>query len=277
MFCRHLDDSRRGFQWSDRGVRRVVSPSFFLYLFAGFTEIRYFCNNLFDKTEAMIQTELKIYEQLQQFTLFQGLSRTELLQMAGNTKFGFVKLPAGKTVVREGEQCTQLHFLINGQLAANSVSDDGSYRIEEQLQAPWMLQPEALFGASTRYAITIRTLSEAHFITLSKDEVLRLLDDFLIIRLNLLNVLATQSQRRGHQPWRSCPMTLEARIVRFLIDHAVYPAGAKTVYILMERLAQELNDRRLNVSRALNAMQARGLLQLHRGRIEVPSLERLLM
>ncbi|MBR4897776.1 MAG: Crp/Fnr family transcriptional regulator [Prevotella sp.] len=225
----------------------------------------------------MIQTELKIYEQLQQFTLFQGLSRTELLQMAGNTKFGFVKMSAGKTLVREGEQCTQLQFLINGQLAANSVSDDGSYRIEEQLQAPWMLQPEALFGASTRYVITIRTLSEAHFITLSKDEVLRLLDDFLIIRLNLLNVLATQSQRRGHQPWRSCPMTLEARIVRFLIDHAVYPAGAKTVYILMERLAQELNDSRLNVSRALNAMQASGLLQLHRGRIEVPSLERLLM
>jgi DNA-binding GntR family transcriptional regulator len=45
----------------------------------------------------------------------------------------------------------------------------------------------------------------------------------------------------------------------------------------MERLAQEMNDSRLDVSRALNAMQAEGLLRLHRGRIEVPSLERLFM
>jgi len=49
------------------------------------------------------------------------------------------------------------------------------------------------------------------------------------------------------------------------------------VQILMTRLAMEVNDSRLNVSRALNAMQQRGLLRLHRGRIEVPSLERLLM
>ena len=43
----------------------------------------------------------------------------------------------------------------------------------------------------------------------------------------------------------------------------------------MERLAEEVNDSRLNISHALNAMQAEGLLQLHRGRIEIPQLERL--
>jgi hypothetical protein len=42
-------------------------------------------------------------------------------------------------------------------------------------------------------------------------------------------------------------------------------------------VAQEVGDSRLDVSNVLNAMQADGLLQLHRGRIEIPSLERLLM
>jgi DNA-binding GntR family transcriptional regulator len=45
----------------------------------------------------------------------------------------------------------------------------------------------------------------------------------------------------------------------------------------MERLAVEVNDSRLDVSRALNDMQRRGLLELHRGRIVIPSLERLFM
>jgi CRP-like cAMP-binding protein len=157
------------------------------------------------------------------------------------------------------------------------VSDDGSYRIEEQLQAPWMLQPEALFGASTRYAITIRTLSETHFITLSKDEVLRLLDDFLIIRLNLLNVLAADAQRMRHRAWQSAPKTLKERIIRFFFSRCTYPAGAKTFYVLMRQIANELNDSRLDISKELNGMEDDGLLTLYRGRIEIPMMERLLM
>ena len=65
--------------------------------------------------------------------------------------------------------------------------------------------------------------------------------------------------------------------ISFFLDHCVYPAGRKDIRILMAQLAQEVGDSRLDVSRVLNAMQAEGLLYLHRGRIEIPSLERLLM
>ena len=44
----------------------------------------------------------------------------------------------------------------------------------------------------------------------------------------------------------------------------------------MQRLADELGDSRLDVSRMLNQLQAESWLQLHRGRIEIPSLEKLL-
>ena len=229
------------------------------------------------ETTTVGSLRLKFYDQLLQFPLFQGLSRSELLQMAGNTKFGFLKLPAGKDVAHEGDPCTQLHFLVSGQLEVERASDDRSYSISEQLSAPWLLSPESLFGASTRYPYSARTLTETHFITLSKDEVLRLLDDFLIVRLNFLNLYATLSQRRNHLMWRRCPKTLSDRIVRFLLDHCVYPAGPKVLHILMTQLAEELNDSRINVSRALNDLQARGLLKLRRGCIEVPSLEHLFM
>lgn len=220
--------------------------------------------------------ELHLYDHLLRFPLFQGLSRTELMQMAGNTKFGFLKVAAGKMVVKEGDACQMFYFLVSGQLALVTRSDDRRYYVEESLSAPWLLQPDVLFGVHTRFSSSVRTVTESHFITLSKDEVLRLLDDFLIFRLNLLNLLSTQSQRRGRQQWRRTPASLRQRIVRFLMDHCVYPAGAKMVYILMEQLAHELNDSRLDISRALNALQADGLLVLHRGRIEVPSLERLI-
>ncbi len=221
--------------------------------------------------------DFRLYDSLLRFPLFQGLSRAELLQLAGQTKFGFLKLEAGKMVAREGEACRQLLFLINGSLSVTTANDDRRYSVIEELTAPWLLQPESIFGAHPQYLSSVMTLKESHFITLTKDEVLRLLDDFLIIRLNLLNLLATQSQRRGRWPWRKAPADLRQRIIRFFLDHSVYPAGSKTFRILMTQLALEVGDSRLDVSHVLNAMQDENLLRLRRGIIEIPSLEHLLM
>jgi hypothetical protein len=66
-------------------------------------------------------------------------------------------------------------------------------------------------------------------------------------------------------------------VVRFFARHCVYPAGPKMFYILMNRLAAEVNDSRLNVSRVLNQLQQEGKIILHRGRVEIPLMERLLM
>ena len=221
--------------------------------------------------------ELKLYDHLLQFQLFQGMSQNELLQLAGNTRFGFRKVQAGQQIVGDGDDGKLLFFLISGQIRVDTSSDDHSYRVSEWLTAPWLVQPEALFGATPRFTQTVTTHSDSHFITLSKDEVLRLQDDFLIFRLNLLNLLATQSQRRGRSSWRRSPRTLEERIVRFFTSHVVYPAGKKEIRILMEQLAKEVVDTRLNVSRVLNSMQYRGLVTLHRGRIVIPMLEQMFM
>ena len=44
----------------------------------------------------------------------------------------------------------------------------------------------------------------------------------------------------------------------------------------MTRLAEEVNDSRLNVSIQLNAMEDEGLITLQRGIITIPALEKLL-
>lgn len=220
--------------------------------------------------------QLRLYDHLLQFQLFQGLSRAELLHMAGNTKFGFMKVAGGVDVVTEDAPCQQLFFLISGSLKLTTRSIDHAYAVVEQLSAPWLIQPEVLFGSSPRFTCSARTVSEAHFITLSKDEVTRLLDDLFIVRLNMLNLLAALSQRCQLRQWRRAPQSLRERIVRFLVDHSTYPAGHKEFQILMTRLATEVGDSRLNVSRVLNQMEGEHLLTLRRGRIIVPSLEHLL-
>lgn len=220
---------------------------------------------------------LQIYDRLLQFPLFQGMSRDDLEIVAGHTRFGFMKVSAGRQIIHVGDPCNHLYFLINGTLKIESFSDDSRYSVTEQMTSPYILQQESIFGYYQRYTRNFYALTDVNFLTLDKEEVVRLSEDFLVFRLNLMNHFATQTQKLIQLQWRRSPQTLRGRIVRFFFQHVLYPAGPKTFHILMERLAEEVNDSRLDVSRALNGMQRDGLLELHRGRIEIPQLERLLM
>lgn len=218
---------------------------------------------------------LQLYDYLLQFPLFLGMSRENLAQVAGHTKFDFQKFSPGQIIVKEADACTCLYFLLSGTLEIETCADDHSYVVTEQASAPYMLQPEAIFGYYQRYTHQFKTLTECSLIAIDKSEVLRLSEEFLVFRLNLLNVFATQTQKLLSQPWRRHPATLSERIARFLVQHSVCPTGPKSFRILMTQLANEVGDSRLNVSHALNQLQHDGILRLHRGRIQVPLLERL--
>ena len=207
---------------------------------------------------------LKIYDQLLQFPLFQGMSHDDLEIVAGHIRFGFLKVSAGKRIVTAGDPCNQLYFVISGMVKVEHFADDGRFSVMEHMSAPYVIQQEAIFGYYQRYTRSVTAQTDVSLLTIDKEEMLRLLEDFLVFRLNLVNHYATQTQKLSQQLWRGAPQTLR------------YPAGTKTFFILMERLAQELNDSRLNVSRVLNQLQYEGLVELHRGRVVIPQLERLL-
>lgn len=219
---------------------------------------------------------LKIYDQLLQFPLFQGMSHDDLEIVTGHIRFGFTKIPTDKRIVTAGDPCTQLLFVISGTVKVEQHADDGSFSVLEHMSAPYVIQQEAIFGYYQRYTRTVAAQTDVSLLTIDKEEVLRLLEDFLVFRLNFVNHCATQTQKFSRQLWRTPAHTLRDRVIRFLLSHCSYPAGSKTFFILMERMAQELNDSRLNVSRVLNQLQYEGLVELHRGRIVIPQLERLL-
>lgn len=220
---------------------------------------------------------MEIYDRLLQFSLFQGMSHAELIEVVTHTKFGFSKLAANKRIVKAGDACDRFILLTHGTVHCETVSDDHQCRVVETINAPFTIQPEVLFGLSQRFTSTFTSRSACNFISIDKQEVLLLLETQLVFRLNLLNIMATDAQRLNHRSWRSAPRSLTERLTRFFFSRCLYPAGSKTFYILMKHLADEMNDSRLDVSHALNTMQDKQLLTLHRGRIEIPSLERLLM
>jgi len=216
---------------------------------------------------------LQLYDVLLRLPLFLGLSRADLAEIVAQTRFGFQKATAGDIIVREGELCACLYLLTNGRMNVVSYSHNRNYSIAEDISAPTVLQPERMFGLTQRYTKTFSAAGNCNFLTLDKNEVMRLSDSFMIFRLNFLNLVSAVAQKRSVTPWRNTPMSVRDRIIRFVETRCLRPVGEKHLKIRMEDLAREVCDSRLNVSKALNAMQGEGLLSLSRGMIHIPQME----
>lgn len=220
--------------------------------------------------------ENKFYDTLLALPLFLGMSRSDLRQAAGKTKFDFHKVPAGEAIVREGEKCQHLVFLLTGDIDVITEADDHGYRIEEDITAPEIFQPERIFGLNQHFTHTYIAQNDCSIMRIEKQEVVKLSEAFGNFRINILNLISTQVQKMSRRMLRVPPKTLEERIIRFFESHCIRPAGMKTFYIKMTRIADEVNDSRLDVSRALNHLEKEELLELHRGRVTIPALEKLI-
>ena len=75
---------------------------------------------------------LQLYDHLLRFQFFQGLSRSELLQMAGNTKFGFLKEQEGRLVA--GMRQTQ-RLIAAGRASRVLIARDADERMRRELRA----------------------------------------------------------------------------------------------------------------------------------------------
>lgn len=215
------------------------------------------------------------YDKLFRIPLFTGMSDDELERVMSHTCFDYQKVREGEVIARQGERCGQLFLLIDGTIEQCAESEGRQYAVTEWINGPTILEQSCVFGVAQRFAHTLRATTSVNLITLEKTELLKLASDSLIFRLNIINLLATALQKHELRLWAHSPASLTDRLARFFLNHVAVPYGHKLFHIKMNDLALLLNDSRLDISRALNAMQSRDLLTLSRGKIVIPHIEAL--
>ena len=223
----------------------------------------------------MKDAELRFYDKLMELPLFQGVGREDLALIAGHARIGFGKVCAGDTIVKKGDSCKHLLFMTSGMAQVRTVAYDNAYLIDEYVTAPYIIQPEHLFGLSQCYTKTFTASTTCNIMSLAKEEIMKLTNEIFVCRINLLNIYTTLIQKKDNALWQKHPETLEKRISQWILARCLRPAGEKRIKITMETLAKQLNDSRLDISVALNNMQREGLLKLSRGMIHIPQAEKI--
>lgn len=219
--------------------------------------------------------ERSMFETLLELPLFQGLGKDDLTQIIETVKFNFTTFEQNRTIARQNETCNQLLFLLKGSLEVSTRSDDRKFTLVERIQAPAVLQVEALYGIYPCFTHTYTTQTEACILSVEKQAVNHVFMSYEVFRINILNLLSTQIFKNQRQLWHPASEDLKKRIVDFVLSKAIYPAGEKNLLIKMEDLAEQLNVTRINVSRTLNEMQQNGEILLKRKAIIIPALEKL--
>lgn len=217
-----------------------------------------------------------MFDTLLQLPLFQGLAQEDLTSILGKVKLHFTKHKTGEVLLKKGTNCDRFLFILKGEVAVSTLPADNSYCFTEYFQAPYLVEPQSMFGMQTCYVSTYTAYSEVHTVSISKDFVLKNLFKYEIFLLNYMNIIGNRAQNLNKRIWEQPTDNLEYRIKKFVLHHIERPVGRKKLKIKMDELARIMNDTRSGISKALNSMQEKELIELHRGEIYIPNSAKLL-
>ena len=85
-----------------------------------------------------------MYDTLLQLPLFQGLCKNDFTNIIGKVKLHFRKYNADDIIVEQGAPCTQLIFLLNGEIISQTTDNRHSYALFETFGSPFVIEPYSL-------------------------------------------------------------------------------------------------------------------------------------
>ena len=145
---------------------------------------------------------LNLYDKLREIPLFQGLTSDNLMQIIGQTKFSFKKFGKNDIIKKEGEKCDNVAILLSGDVKTIAYADDHGYSIEEYIKAPYIIQLEHFMGLSPHYTRTFTSIGESNTVEIGQSDLMHISDEFIIFRINLLNIVSAIAQKAESKLWR---------------------------------------------------------------------------
>ncbi len=216
-----------------------------------------------------------MYENLLLLPYFQGMSKNDLTSILDKVKLEFTRHANGEKILSEGEQCNNFIIAINNKIKSETTAPDGTFRLIETHDSPYVIEPYSLFGASTLYNKNYYAAGDCNILSINKSYFFSEFTKHDIFTINLLNLVSRRAQNLNIRIWEEIPSSIKGRIVRFIALRSETLHGEKTLIIKMERLASQLCETRINISRALNEMRQQGLMDLSRKEIHIPDFKKL--
>lgn len=210
-----------------------------------------------------------MFELLMNLPLFRGVSRSRIAEVVGSAKFHFLKYPKGETVVRAGEECTHLAFVISGSVRSEISNSSKRFSVSQTLKAPSAIAPDFLFGRTTRYPGTVVALTDCSILKISKVDYIRILNADQVLMFNFLNTLSVNAQKALDGILALTSGGLDERIAFWII--ALTQPGSEDIELTCKTrdLCNLFSVQRNVFDAACHEMEQRNLIRYSPRKIEI--------
>ena len=210
-----------------------------------------------------------VFELLMNLPLFRGVSRSRIAEVVGSAKFHFLKYPKGETVVRAGEECTHLAFVISGSVRSEISNSSKRFSVSQTLKAPSAIAPDFLFGRTTRYPGTVVALTDCSILKISKVDYIRILNADQVFMFNFLNTLSVNAQKALDGILALTSGGLDERIAFWII--ALTQPGSEDIELTCKTrdLCNLFSVQRNVFDAACHEMEQRNLIRYSPRKIEI--------
>ena len=99
-----------------------------------------------------------MYDKLLLLPLFQGLCKEDFTSILEKVRLHFQKYTAGSRIVKQGDYCNNIIFILQGEIRAESVDHTYHYTIHETLESPQIIESLlTVWHVSAIYGIVLCT------------------------------------------------------------------------------------------------------------------------
>lgn len=202
-----------------------------------------------------------MFEMLMNLPLFRGVSHTRLAEIVGDIKLHFLKYPAGEKIVRVGEPCDHLTFVISGAVQTYMENDSGRFAIYQTLKAPAVITPDFMFGRFTTYPCTAEALESTGILKISKQDFVNILGSDPVFMFNYLNTLSVNSQKSTRGILWLTNGSIDERLAFWIIS-LTQPGSTDIRLVCRKRdLCSLFGVQRATFEAGLKEMKERGLIE----------------
>lgn len=169
-----------------------------------------------------------------------------------------------------------LHLVVSGRFAVQIMTPLGE-TATIAIRGPGDSFGEmALVTEGMRRAATVEALEEAETFAVYVDDFNRLRKEQPSVNQVLIGFLAEEVRRQNQLLLEALYIPVERRILRRLVElSALYASNGSVIPLTQEQLAEMAGTSRATVNRVLREEQARGTVELRRGRTVVLDAEQL--
>ena len=216
-------------------------------------------------------TPKSMYENLMTLPLFKGISYSRLSEIVGNTRLAFLKYLPGEPMIKAGDPCSHIKFIISGHVRLTITNESDRVKVSQTLTSPAVISPDFLFGRNTQYPASAKAIDTVSVKKKKKKDFIPLLQCDDVFLFNYLNILSTNAQKAVDGVLALTSGSLEERIAFWIIALTQMDSDDITLCAKQRDLYSLFGVQRSSFIAALDGMKARGILDYTSTEIRVRS------